>query len=480
MHFSLTRSNRPGQQVKLLSLIVLCPLQLGFLVERSRSQGEWDYGAGEIQAVSNTPGAISSGTVTTLDQLGISSPDELESNESETASHQPQFFDSPPGPKQSTEWRPASTPTWKGAYTGDRGDDTSGGAVLSRPEVSVSSDTGITWDDNIFLRETSPESDWIYHLSSLLRIRSGDFTHAYSSRGEVEYRPSLFIFTDHSSENSHDHDARASIQHAWNRLTTGADVSYQKTSGGNSDFGDRVDKQEFGAEVLAAYAIGDRTRAEFTAAYTNERYDTEFAFDSNDISGKLFADYQASASTHVAVGGSIGQLETDQSPAQDYQQGLVRMRSQLTPKWQLRAEGGVDRRESGNGDDTTPVFEIGLRGESDSAMLDLKASREIQPSGALGDQNYISTQLGLSGSQRVTDRFKLTLGGGIEWLDYTQRGAGVGASRNDTYYFLRPGIRYKFNRFHGDLYYEFLKNSSDSSGSSYDVNRIGASIGTEF
>ena len=373
---------------------------------------------------------------------------------------------------------------WRSAYSQkeDSISERNAGAptVFSSPEVTVRSESGVTWDDNIFISGTHPESDTIFHVSSLMRIRSGDFTGAYATRAAVEYTPRYLVFLDHSGENTLDHDAAVDVQYNWSRLTMGVKAGFEQTSGGTPDLGERVDSREFRTEGMAAYAIGGRTRTEFTAAYTSRSYDLDTAFDSEDVSGKFLLDYEISPRTHLAIGGAAGQLDSDGSSAvQDYRQGLVRAASQLTSKWKMRAEGGFDQRDAGNNEETTPVFEIGMNGSSRSANLDLSLARRIYPSGSQSGLNYISTRAGLYGSQRVSDRFRLTLGAGVDWLDYTERSGGSSAERSDTYYFLRPGFSYDFNRFRADVYYEFVENSS-SGGGSYNVNRAGLALGAEF
>ena len=115
----------------------------------------------------------------------------------------------------------------------------------------------------------------------------------------------------------------------------------------------------------------------------------------------------------------------------------------------------------------------------EGTRLGLKAIREIEPSGSQVGQNYIRT--GVSGdiSQRLTDRFKLTLTAGYHQSEYQDVDGAGDATRSDDIYFVRPGVRYQNDRFHADLYYERREDSS-SDGFSYEVNHFGLIVGAEF
>lgn len=355
-----------------------------------------------------------------------------------------------------------------------------GGGSLGDVEVDVEATTGVTWDDNIFLSSENPVEDTILSASVLARLQAGNFNDAYSSRAAIAYSPQGFVFLEHSDENSIDHDASGEIQHTWSRLTAGASAAYRKTSGGNPDFGERVDARVGEVEMLMAYALTGRTRAEVSGRYEDRRYDSEGSFDSTEADGRIYVDYEASDKTHLAVGASKGQVDVDGGDSQEFHRALARVRGQLTSKTRLEAEGGADFRQTGAGDRTTPVFELAIRtAPATGTEAGLRLSREIEPSGSLGDQNYVRTGVSLTGSQRLTERFKFTLDAGFDHYGYEETRLGSRADREDDDFFVRPGIRYEREHVNGSLFYEYRKNSG-SSDYAYEVNRVGLTLGTEF
>ncbi|MGK0188018.1 MAG: hypothetical protein ACI9R3_003810 [Verrucomicrobiales bacterium] len=351
---------------------------------------------------------------------------------------------------------------------------------IGKPTVEVSARTGATWDDNIFISASDKESDTIISTSVKTGVKAGNFNDAYASRAKVEYEPQAYVFIEHSEENSIDHDASFEVQYTANRLTGAASGSYRKTSGGNPDFGERVDAQVSDVELMIAYAFTARTRAELTGTFTDRRYDADYAFNSRELSGKLLADYEMSNKTHLAAGVSAGRLDVDGGGNQDFQRALLRLRSQITDKTTFDAEGGADFRQTEGGDMTTPVLALALQTTPQSGTdLGLRLTQEIQPSGALGGQNYVRTGIEAFAAQRLTDRFKFTLDAGYDRYSYESTAGGTAGTREDDFYIIRPGLRYQREHVHADLFYEYRKNTSSDSFS-YDVNRVGVSLGTQF
>ena len=378
-----------------------------------------------------------------------------------------------PGP------RPPSIPEIEAAYD-KREADRSATASFGKPRVKIKAQTGATWDDNVFISASKKESDTIFSTSATTSVQAGNFNAAYASRVKAEYTPQAYVFVEHSEENSIDHDAEFEVQYAANRTTGAVRGSYRKTSGGNPDFGERVDAQVGNVELMLAYAFTARTRAEITGRYTDRRYDADYAFDSRESSGQLYVDYEATDKTHLSAGVAAGKLDVDGAGAQDFQRALLRMRAQVTSKTQFTAEGGADFRQTDAADRITPVVQLALNTTpQEGTEVGLRLTREIQPSGSLGGQNYVRTGVGVTGSQRLTDRFKFTLDAGYDRYGYESASGDGDSSREDDFYSIRPGLRYEREHVNADLFYEYRKNTS-SDTFSYDVNRVGISLGTQF
>jgi hypothetical protein len=438
------------------------------------------------------------GETANLEALGIKDLDELEDFDTESDAPLIKPVDGPA--RTSNEWahypeevprnqrrqtlpggpRPPSTPEIAAAYDKKEA-DRSASVSVGKPTVKVKAQTGATWDDNIFLNSIAKESDTIFSTSVSTSVQAGNFNAAYASRAKVEYTPQAYVFVDHSEENSIDHDAEFEVQYTARRATGAVRGSYRKTSGGNPDFGERVDAQVGNVELMMAYAFTSRTRAEITGRYTDRRYDADYAFDSKESSAQAYVDYEATDKTHLAAGLAAGKLDVDGADsAQNFQRALLRMRSQITSQTQFTAEGGADFRQTDAADRITPVVQLALNtAPQEGTELGLRLTREIQPSGSLGGQNYVRTGLGLSGSQRLTDRFKFTLDAGYDRYSYESASGDSESDREDDFYSIRPGLRYEREHVNAGLFYEYRKNTS-SDTFSYDVNRVGISLGTQF
>src|SRR5204863_5413353 len=99
-----------------------------------------------------------------------------------------------------------------------------------------------TYDDNIYIQQTGKTSDFIWTFSPGVMLGAGDYRAHEGSSAIVDYAPSVNLFTQHSRNNSIDHDARLRAEWKPGRWSARLDQVYQNFSGPVLDVGNRVNR----------------------------------------------------------------------------------------------------------------------------------------------------------------------------------------------------------------------------------------------
>jgi len=355
------------------------------------------------------------------------------------------------------------------------------------------------YDDNINLSDTNRISDFYTTIEPAIMLGLGDTETRTENYIRFDYLPSIFLFADHSENNSVQHVARLEGQYRVNRLTLslsqmvqimdGVDLQTQNSAGSldqqvNLDVAGRTRFNVYSTHLNAAYYLTGKTFLSSGADYAATHYSDLIS--SDVFSANLFINYNYSPKLVVGVGGTIGSNEVDSpTPDQNFEQANIRLSYQLTGKMDLVASGGVEFRHfDGDLRDEyiSPVFEIGLRYEPfDGTKVSLTANRRTLNSAVLATQDYAITNITVGIQQRLLQRFFLGLNAGYENSDYFSTIANTGSTRQDDYFFVQPSIAVRVTRFWTvGAYYLHRVNSSSLDGFSFHDNQVGLRASLKF
>ncbi|MFN2623426.1 MAG: outer membrane beta-barrel protein [Chthoniobacterales bacterium] len=355
------------------------------------------------------------------------------------------------------------------------------------------------YDDNINLFHTNRISDFYTSIEPALMLGFGDTEGRSENYLRLDYIPAVFLFADHSENNSVQHVIRLEGQYRASRLTLnlsqtvqlmdGVDVQTQNTSGGldqqvNLDVAGRTRFDIYNTHLNAAYYVTGKTFLSAGADYTNTNYSSLIS--SEIITGNFFVNYNYSAKVVVGLGGTFGYDKVDEpNPDQNFEQANVRVSYQATGKIDFAGSVGVEFRHfEGDMVDThvSPVFELGVNYTPfDGTKISLTANRRILNSAVLAEQNYTVTNVSAGIQQRLLQRVFLGFNAGYENSDYFSTTGGTPASRNDDYFFVQPSIAVSITRFWtvGAYYLHRVNNSSFDAFGFHD-NQVGIRSTLEF
>ena len=351
--------------------------------------------------------------------------------------------------------------------------------------VVLSLETGVLYDDNIFLNGRDPVADVLWRASAEARLNLGDAVAREDSHVVARYRPDAYFFQDNTDENTVDHEAALTVRKKFAKLAVDVAGTYQRTSGSTVELGDRVPRDVVVARAGLVYAVGAKTSVSTGVRWDATAYREGAYADYREWAHESFADYQATEKFRLGLGGGYGRLEVDDGSApQDFQRALMRTTYAATGKLSLAGRAGVEFRRTEVRDSATPVFGLELTHQlTGKTAARLQGLQEVAASGALEGRNYVRTGLSAGLTHRLNERLALSLDGGWEQYDYeaARRSAEDLGDRRDSNVFVRPGFSYSFGeRWKAEAWYQWRSADSTDPDQVYEVNQAGFNLRCEF
>jgi hypothetical protein len=347
------------------------------------------------------------------------------------------------------------------------------------------------YDDNIFVSSFNRQSDFYFSIEPIITIGLGGDSSQGASGLSLTYRPGLFLFIDHSDENTIQHLIRLQGLHNFGRLTVslsqdvqildGADLNSLSDPTGhnaNIDVSQRTKHNIFATLVSDTYDLTGKLFLSNSFGLTIDDYESSF-IGSQNISGNLFLNYNYSEKLVIGLGGTGGYNTVDEgSPDQTYEQANLRISYGATGKISLSGSVGAEFRQFANdssGSHISPVFELNASYKPfDGTSISLSGDRRIQNSASLSGQDYTTTNFHLTLNQRFLRRFALGLAVGYERSQYFSTIQGLTATRDDDYYYVQPTVDATIMRWWtAGLYYTYRKSSSSLAFFGFDDNQFG-------
>lgn len=336
---------------------------------------------------------------------------------------------------------------------------------------------GAVYDDNIFLEPDNEESDLI--LTATLGVQA-EFGSA--ERGvSAGYALSGFLFTDHSENNSLNHDLWATAHRQFSKTRVAGAVRYQHLSGSDRDAGGYTERDSLTASLDFGHELSGKTNLHGGVHHTSTFYD---AFnDSADTNARFGADYAVTGKTRLGAEGVVGYLAGQSGVDQTYEQANATLSYGATGKLTFTGSAGWEWRQGdGGGDSDGFVYSLGLFYQPrETTTVSLRGSRHTFASALFDDVTRRSTNVELGLSQKIYSRFALSVAAGYEHSEY-QGSNRFGAGREDDYFYVRPSLSFGItSRVWSTFFYEYRHNDSSSvAGQSFENNRVGAQVGITF
>ena len=362
--------------------------------------------------------------------------------------------------------------------SGDKQQDddlTSGGWDLG---LAVS----VAYDDNIFLSATNPESDLVIRITPRIAYVLGNVEADEGAYIRFDYRPTGVLYAENGDENRIDQDVTLLAGVGSGKTSVAFNGNYRQLGDAIADTGTQTDRQEYAAEIRAAYSVSEKVALEVAAGIYGTEYDAAGLSGTRDSFAEVAVRYAYSPKTQVTLGYRVGRAEVDGTGDQTFHRTTARLAWQPRQKISVDLEAGFEHRTFDNGSDNYPVAELRVGWEArEGTEFYVSGYRREEVSAFFTGQNYSLTGFTAGVSQRFSDAWVGRLEGGYEKASYYRVSGSGPAGRRDEIYFIRPTLVYEVNdRFSAGVYYQYSKNESNQGAFGYDNHQVGVSAEYDF
>jgi hypothetical protein len=344
--------------------------------------------------------------------------------------------------------------------------------------------TSVTYDDNVFISHQNKQADEIFTVAAGFTLGLGDYRNLTENYLLAQYLLTGFFFVHNSQEDAPNQELALKTQFRFSKLTLQTQTQYQYLTGVDRQVGNFVDHTLIDNLVRLKYDYSDKTQFFLSLEQIANLYQSFLS--SYEYIGRLGSTYQITPKIRLGGEADFGKLDQDASPSSAYAQLRFLADYNLTGKIFFHLSAGEEVRHydsEGGFTKATPVFSLGLtyRPFVDTSV-GLTAYRNVNASPSLAGENYVATGVAVQLSQLLVQRVTAGLSAGYESDEYqaTQVGAAQ-AGRADNYFFIQPMLTYKFRDWlSASLTYEFRRNASNESSSTFSDNRFTLSLGVNF
>ncbi len=225
------------------------------------------------------------------------------------------------------------------------------------------------------------------------------------------------------------------------KLTLGVGLQVTEFSGGDRDFGGRsVNRGLVSLALTGSYQYSEKTSLESDLTVPVRIF--QLGDNSTGVTSTNFLNYAYSPVTTIGVGFAVGALTVSNNSTQVYEQALTHIIYNGGP---LVFNGtlGIEFRDTGHREEINPILGLGATWQfREGTTLSLTGERRVFNSAALSGDNYISSDVALTLTQRLGDRVQTTASIGYENAAYDNANdrRNVFSSREDNYFVIQGGV----------------------------------------
>ncbi|MDD2706366.1 MAG: outer membrane beta-barrel protein [Verrucomicrobiae bacterium] len=355
--------------------------------------------------------------------------------------------------------------------------------------VQLRGNQEFTYDDNMWLVQSGKTNDWVSISSPGLVYRLGD---PKNNAIEAGYDVNVIRYFQQTGEDGEEHNPYFQATFGFGKTRLNFVDTMNIVQGGDNRVGGnettaRVKKLQNDGTVSSETQISDRFALGLHAHCLY--YDPQGGLlQRTQIDGGTTVFYKAFAKVDVYTELNGGHVDVRQGGQENFMQGKVGYRGDLTPKLSGRFDVGGEYRASSLSwvpDQTTPVISGGMTHKcTDDFSVGVRSSRSINNSITTSGQTYVSSLVGLKldyqfgpflKSESKTRKMSFGLDFSYE-NDSFELPTGNQAQDLDLYT-VAPSLEVRIQEYWKVyLVYRYQDNESNLSGGNYKNNRL--SLGT--
>lgn len=338
------------------------------------------------------------------------------------------------------------------------------------------------YDSNIFLSSRNAESDFVGKFTPAIAYSRGDRDSQDGGYLNLAYRPTGVAYSRNSADNRLDHDAKAAVGFVGNKIALDYSIAYSRLGDATPDTGRQADRHLIDHVVRIAWVPREKLALEVAAGQSVAEYVDKVLLDSKEVFGEIALRYAYSPKTRLGLAFRSGRFEVDRMEPQEFQRLSGKIEWQPREKIRVNMALGAEHREYANGSSVTPVMEGRIDwSPSEKTSYFLSAYRREMASAYSPGENYRLTGASAGVSQKIGEKWTASLEAGAERAAYRRVEGAGGSVGDDTLWFVRPSVSYRFTEQLGlEIFYRVSSNHSSRPDLGYDQQGAGVLLEYKF
>ena len=345
--------------------------------------------------------------------------------------------------------------------------------------LDISLISSLAYDDNIFQEANDETSSVVAQLEPSVGWTKGSKNGTWI---RLAYEGTAILYLAQTEDSRIDHNFSAEGGVKGKALALAYSASWAKVGSPSADIGGASDRFQYGGRAEVTYTPkGKVSYALYVDGSVIDQEEAAF-FDFYQASGGISARYRHSRKTEVSAAYSLGQVRVDGAGTQTFHrlglQAIWKPRSKVS----VSLEGGAEYRDYEDGSGLSPYFSarVDWTPRAKTAFF-LEAYRREEASGAVEGENFDVYGFRAGVSQELRDGWSVGFELGSEKSDYFDIVGLPESGREDTIFFVRPSVRYRFGEDSEVVFlYQYITNDSTDSNFGYDNSQLGVSLNYKF
>jgi hypothetical protein len=367
------------------------------------------------------------------------------------------------------------------------------GPMTAEPHVSYQ----VTYANGVQSSPGNPQSTTVQSLSPGVTLIIG--TH-----WTLDYTPSLTFYSDKNLNDSVSHSVSLSGVATYNDWVFSLSQGFSASSDPNVQTGAQTDQKSYSTSFSASYSFNDKVSLDSSISQSigaingNSLSLTNVSQNFTNLNGgsrnwsiSESLNYKFFPRLNAGVTAGFGYVNVDSGSDQINESLSGDVNWRATDKTSFVINAGVSDSRSlgaGSGDIISPTFGASIQYLLfEPTQLSLNASRGITTS-YFQNQDSESTSLSVSLTQRLLQKYHLSLSGGYSTTDYIQlvptggaSSSGTSTVRSDDSYSLSASLSRSFlKRGTISVSYSYSENRSSATGFAYASDQVGVQIGYSY
>ncbi|HEX3857616.1 MAG TPA: hypothetical protein VHY30_10005 [Verrucomicrobiae bacterium] len=296
----------------------------------------------------------------------------------------------------------------------------------------------------------------------------------------LDYTPTFTFYSGNSFENNVGQSVSLNGGTTYGDWTLGLSQNFTYSSSPQVQTGTQTSQQTYSTSLSASHSLNSKMSVDLGISQ-NLNFPSGFQ-STLEWSTMDWLNYEFWPRLTAGVGAGAGYVEA--TPNTVFEQLQARVNWRATDKTSFGINGGpqfTQFTEGGAKPLINPTFGASIQYlPFQHTQLSLSANEAVNNSYY---QNQVSTttSVGANLSQRLLEKFYLSLGGSYSWEKYTAVANGVSANSSSDYYSLNVSLSTTFlKRVSASVFYSYSDNITSQSGLAFSSSQIGFNLGYKY